>query len=78
MTITHDMETKEYRKKNSEYDEMFWSLLDKINKNLKQEDKAVFNVEQKTLYINGKIKANDVNFIALCDGYKFWISKMLF
>lgn len=72
------LEGEQMRKKSSEYDEMFWSLLDKVNKNLKEKDKAKFDVKEKTLIINGKIKANDINFITLCDSYKFWISKELF
>ena len=66
------------KKKSKEYDEMFYSLLDKVNKGLSKEDKAFFNSSEKTLYINGKIKANDVNFIALCESYKFFIAKSLF
>lgn len=76
MNITEEFNS--YRKKSAEYDEMFWSLLDKINKDLKKEDRAIFDVKEKTLYINGKIKANDINFIALCDSYKFFIAKSLF
>jgi len=49
-----------------------------LNKNLKDKDKAKFDVKEKTLVISGKIKANDINFITLCDSYKFWISKELF
>ncbi len=60
------LEGEQMRKKSSEYDEMFWSLLDKVNKNLKEKDKAKFDVKEKTLIINGKIKANDINFITLC------------
>ena len=70
-------ETKNYKKKSSEYDEMFYSLLEKINRDLDKKDKAVFNVKEKTLYINGKIKANDINFIALCESYKFFIQSSL-
>ena len=76
MNITE--ETKDYRKKSGDYDEMFWSLLEKVNKNLEEKDKARFDAKQKTLFINGKIKANDINFITLCDSYKFWLSKELF
>jgi hypothetical protein len=65
-------------KKSSEYDELFWVLLEAINKNLKEKDKAKFNVKEKTLNINGKIKANDENFLALCEGYKFFIARELF
>lgn len=75
MNITME---QDYRKKNSEFDEMFWSLLEKINRNLKEKEKARFDVKTKTLYINGAIKANDINFIALCDSYKFWLQKELF
>lgn len=75
MNITE--ETKSYRKKSSEYDEMFYSLLNKINKDLKEEEQAKFDVKSKTLYINGKIKANDINFIAMCDGYKFFLQREL-
>lgn len=70
-------ESSELNKRNSEYDEMFYSLLDKINKNLDEVEKAKFDVKSKTLFVNGKIKANDINFIALCDGYKFFIQKSL-
>jgi hypothetical protein len=75
MNITME---QDYRKKNSEFDEMFWSLLEKVNRNLKEKEKARFDVKTKTLYINGAIKANDINFIALCDSYKFWLQKELF
>jgi len=70
-------EGNQFRKKSSDYDEMFYSLLDKINKDLKTGDKALFNAKQKTLYINGKIKSNDINFITLCESYKFFIQKSL-
>lgn len=75
MNITME---QDYRKKNSEFDGMFWSLLEKVNRNLKEKEKARFDVKTKTLYINGAIKANDINFIALCDSYKFWLQKELF
>ena len=74
MNITNE----DYRKKSAEYDEMFYALLEKVNKDLDQQDKAIFKVKEKTLYINGKIRSNDINFIALCEGYKFFISKSLF
>ena len=75
MNITE--ESKEFRKKSSEYDEMFYSLLNKINKDLDKTEQAKFDVKSKTLYINGKIKANDINFIAMCDGYKFFLQREL-
>lgn len=75
MNIT---EESEYRKKSNEYDEMFYSLLNKINKSLEKEEQAKFDVKSKTLYINGKINANNDSFIALCENYKFFISKSLF
>ena len=64
-------------KKSSKYDEMFYSLLNKINKGLKEEEQAKFDAKSKVLFINGKIKANDENFIALYEQYKFWIQKEL-
>lgn len=76
MNITNeDLETN---KRSTEYDGMFFSLLEKVNKGLKEEEKAIFNTKEKTLYINGKIKANDLNFICLCDSYKFYLQKSLF
>lgn len=76
MNITS--ESTEFRKKSNEYDEMFYVLLEKINKGLRKEEKATFNVKTKTLSINGAIKANDENFIMLCENYKFFIAKTLF
>jgi len=65
-------------KRSSEYDEMFFSLLNKLNKGLKDGEEAVFNTKEKTLYLGSNIKANNQYFIALCDGYKFFIAKSLF
>lgn len=74
ITITHD---QELRKKSSDYDEMFYSLLEKINRGLEKEEKATFNPKTKTLYISGAIKANDDKFLMLCENYKFFIQKSL-
>jgi hypothetical protein len=71
-------EIKEYQKKSSEYDDRFYSLLDKINENLEKEEKITFNQSEKMLYINGKIKSNDKNFLTLCEKYKFFLTKSLF
>lgn len=66
------------KNKSSEYDDKFYSLLDNINKDLKKEEKITFNQSEKMLYINGKIKSNDKNFLALCENYKFFLTKSLF
>jgi len=71
-------ESLEYNKRSGEYDEMFFSLLDKINAGVNKEDKVVFNTKEKTLYLTTKIQANNKYFVALCDGYKFFIAKSLF
>jgi len=66
------------KNKSSEYDDKFYSLLDNINKSLKEGEKITFNQSEKMLYINGKIKSNDKNFLALCENYKFFLTKSLF
>lgn len=78
MNLTFESEQMEKIKKINIYDAMFYSLLNKLNNGLSKENKAVFSEKEKTLYINGAIRADDLNFITLCENYKFFIAKSLF
>lgn len=75
MNITFEQEMK--KEKSDKYDGMFYSLLNSINKGLEEEEKAKFDKKEKTLYISGKINANSVHFLEMCENYKFFIQAEL-